>query len=356
MGQEPGKARAQAGRYVALDGLRGIAALAVALLHLEPALSPGGYLAVDFFFALSGFVLMRGYGARFRSGMTTLAFMKARIVRLYPLFAVGIVVGLLFALQGLIRQSDNHLSLAAITAALALNLLMLPAFGSALYPLNYPAWSLLMELLANIALAAVLWRLGRVALLAVAVVSAGLLAWLGQAAGSLDGGGEWVQFPIALTRTAWAFSIGTVLATRASSEVRPVSIGALAGFAFLAAVVLFPATGIRSIYDLAAALVGLPALVWFGSRLEPPHWCVGPAAFLGEVSYAVYAINMPMAHVFQYLGRHLGEPLIVLAPVYIATVLGLARGLVTFIDIPVRRMLRRWVECAPCQTLREGAA
>ena len=72
--------------FVTLDGLRGIAALAVVTRHAPYFRNPffESYLAVDFFFVLSGFVLAHAYGQRLRGNLSILDFVKIRIVRLYP--------------------------------------------------------------------------------------------------------------------------------------------------------------------------------------------------------------------------------------------------------------------------------
>jgi len=77
-------------RYEALDGLRGVAAVAVMLYHIggwtgRPWLAAHGYLAVDFFFCLSGFVLAHAYGRR---EIGWLGYMRARLIRLWPLIAI----------------------------------------------------------------------------------------------------------------------------------------------------------------------------------------------------------------------------------------------------------------------------
>ena len=101
MQQNKESARAiQHGRFGALDGLRGVAAVIVVLHHLgNERLGPFnptfGYIAVDLFFALSGFVIALNYDHRFAGGMTVKEFMLKRVLRLYPLYAAGLLLSLL---------------------------------------------------------------------------------------------------------------------------------------------------------------------------------------------------------------------------------------------------------------------
>ena len=84
-------------RRLVLDGMRGVAALAVVALHLKDSLGisapPASYLAVDLFFMLSGFVLAQAYGARLAGPLSPWGFIRLRLIRLYPLYLAGLVVG-----------------------------------------------------------------------------------------------------------------------------------------------------------------------------------------------------------------------------------------------------------------------
>src|SRR5262245_14845562 len=87
---------AQGSRLETLDAMRGVAAIVVVTFHLGsllPGATTEGYLAVDFFFALSGYVLARTYDARLEHGMESLDFIRRRIIRLYPLYLIGFSLG-----------------------------------------------------------------------------------------------------------------------------------------------------------------------------------------------------------------------------------------------------------------------
>ena len=86
--------------YVELDGLRGVAAVAVMLMHLHALFGAGGelldrhaYLAVDFFMLLSGFVIAFAYEQRLRKPAARRGFLIDRVIRLYPLLILGAVTG-----------------------------------------------------------------------------------------------------------------------------------------------------------------------------------------------------------------------------------------------------------------------
>jgi peptidoglycan/LPS O-acetylase OafA/YrhL len=156
------------GHYVILDGLRGVAALMVVIFHLFEAYAGGnpqkqiinhGYLAVDFFFLLSGFVIAYAYDDRWAAGMNQWGFYKRRLVRLQPMIIMGSLIGAaLVAFQHFsIFPKLEAASAWQIVAVMLLGCVMIPLTPSAeirgwteIYPLNGPAWSLFYEYVANI--------------------------------------------------------------------------------------------------------------------------------------------------------------------------------------------------------------
>jgi peptidoglycan/LPS O-acetylase OafA/YrhL len=157
--------------FVTLDGLRGVAAFAVLVRHtLTYNLLFESYLAVDFFFVLSGFVLEHAYGKRLRGEMSPAAFMKVRLIRLYPLYALALALSTVPTLTQYLHGNPPAPGV-AIDYAAAILFLPTPASPS-LFPLVGPSWSLFFELVANGAFAIFWRRLGNRVLMAVVFGSA----------------------------------------------------------------------------------------------------------------------------------------------------------------------------------------
>ena len=336
------EARAGAARYVTLDGMRGIAAIAVALFHFDIYLMPHGYVAVDFFFVLSGFVLYRSYLPRFREGLPVGRFMLQRLARLYPLFLLGLMLGFAVALQQIAVADHKAPSPSELTAAMLFNGLMLPSPASLpYYPLNVPSWSLFFEIVANLALIVLIFRLPRAALAAICVVAAIGMVPIILENGSGNIGALWGEHGIAFMRTAFSFTLGVIIAMlpdrhglRAPSWLGLVCI--------LAIGVLLAMPVPRdwfAAYDLAIILFFSPVLVYIGSRVEPVRMAVPAAAFVGEVSYALYAVHWSFIEPMRAAVRYVGLTPIPAATLFLAIMLVAAGAAVRWYDLPLRRRL-----------------
>lgn len=326
-------------RYVTLDAMRGIAAICVALFHFDIWAMPHGYLAVDFFFVLSGFVLARTYAPRFEAGLGFGRFMAKRIVRLYPLFLLGtLLAGFVFAWRAEVGAANPMAPEPALWTFL-LGLAMLPSpLEVPLFPLNVPSWSLFFEILANALLALLLLKLPRWALaLLILACGAGLMPIL-LAHGSGNIGALWSEIGVASLRTVYSFGFGVLIAGFARApDWRSSWMGLLALAAILIMLAL-PRTGYAE-YDIAMILIGSPLLLWAGSRLHLPTPFQIPACFIGEVSYALYAVHWPMIEPMRDLRDSLAVPPVVADPVFIAAMLVLAWMAVRWFDMPLRRRL-----------------
>lgn len=329
------------GRYGTLDGMRGIAALAVALFHYNISQARHGYVAVDFFFALSGFVLCRAYLDRWRAGLSSWSFMKQRAIRLYPLFLVGLVVTTLSALSNHYTGRGEIIPYAKIAASLPFNLLMLPSpVTFTLFPTNVPAWSLFFELVANVALVLVLFRLPRLGLLALCLAAAGWYApvVLENEGGNL--GAVWRQLDTSMVRTTFGFTAGVLIARLPQPTARPAGWLGLACLTAIAAMLLADPAVPMAWYDLACTLLLAPLLVWIGARCEPPRLLAPAAWFLGEVSYGVYAVHWGLMQPLRWFKDDLGYDPVLMAAVFLACCVALAWLCTRWIDAPMRAWLR----------------
>jgi peptidoglycan/LPS O-acetylase OafA/YrhL len=152
-------------RFDLLDGLRGIAAIAVMVYHFTQHNGlhwlGGAWVAVDLFFILSGFVIAHSYGAKLLNGMPFSRFLLVRLIRLGPLYFLGLSIGLIAAMLSLRAGEFGDITTMQLGTAATLGAVWLPypnnlawPFGNdtisgPIFPLNDPAWSLFFEAFVN---------------------------------------------------------------------------------------------------------------------------------------------------------------------------------------------------------------
>ncbi|MBV1686667.1 acyltransferase [Novosphingobium sp. G106] len=302
------KSDAASSRLPLLDGLRGIAAILV-MLHHEPTyfgyegLFPRAYLAVDFFFMLSGFVLTLSYEERLRTSSAS-GFLIFRICRLWPLLAVGIVMG---AVQQFIWE-PNHTSM--VLAITAFSLLFLPVFAGncGLYQLNGPQWSVTFELIANFVHAKFLSRLSDAQLLGFVGGSAVMLVLVGQKFGNLaigDTVGNWWG---GFFRVGFGYGLGVFFARRFGRSQPGTPLLWFWGLAIVPMIlILLPVVPLpRAAGDCLAVLVLLPMAFWLAIRAQVGERFAGPLLLLGSISYPLYAIHVPVLAASRALAH--GQP------------------------------------------------
>lgn len=337
-----------------LDGLRGIAAIAVVFYHFGDYVRPirigSPYLAVDLFFALSGFVLALAYRRRLEGGMGVGRFMLVRLVRLYPIYLVGLLIGIAPAIGALLVGGARNWTWGTVGLAGGAGLFFLPAppfpgRPPALYPLNAPAWTLFFELVANLVFAVVLRRGYGRAVPAIALLSAPVVAAAILVSGTVDGGWLWPEFWLGVARVLFSFFLG-VLACRALERGSLPAIRCPAwSLPVLLAVLLWfaPPAAWRAAYDLACVFVAMPALLWLAICNEPRR-AARPLALLGLVSYPLYAIHVPVETlVLTAADRLLHGRVTAFAPlsglVAVAALFVAAWGLAVRVDPAARRWL-----------------
>lgn len=350
-------------RLPILDGLRGVAALIVVAYHIfdSDAVNPvnHGYLAVDFFFMLSGYVMGYAYDDRWGT-MSIGSFFKRRLIRLHPMVIIGSILGALFFYFGACglfplvdRTSFGMLLFSTVMGALLIpstKSLDVRGVGEA-YPLNGPAWSLFFEYIANIAYAFGLRRLGGRALGILSAVLAILLAYVivTNAAGTVAYGwmftGEHVWK--GMVRMLFPFVTGLFL-FRLGKTIRMKHAMILTSLLLL---ITLPMQRIgpdampwvNGIYEWLIIVVLMPLIVLIGAGSQPvTRFGEKACDFLGELSYPLYLAHYPIHYVFYaWLSNHkptweAKTPVAI--GVYVASLV-LGYVVMRFVDKPIRRRL-----------------
>lgn len=335
-----------------LDGLRGTAALLVVVFHLlegyftQYADNPlrHGYLAVDFFFLLSGFVVGYAYDDRWPK-MRVGDFLRLRLIRLHPLVLLGVVLGALGYWLDPFVGAAQRVSGLRLTLALGLGALLLPApplpnRANETHPLNAPCWSLLQEYLANLVYALVGPRLGHRALTGVVLLSAVALTATAIGHGHLHGGWGWDTVWMAPVRVAFPFFAGLLLFRSGWRLHVPGAYGWLS----LGLLVLFAAPAFQpaGYYDAFCVIVFFPLIVAAGAGAHAAGRLAALCRFLGRISYPLYLIHFPFIHIYTHWVNVTHPRLRVAAPVMVilaAFFVGLAWAALRFYDEPVRAWL-----------------
>lgn len=338
--------RVKGQHFVALDGLRGVAALAVVIYHRRWLGPHGhafdhGFLAVSFFFILSGFVIDHAYRDRLAEGMTLRRFLIFRAIRLYPLIAMGALLGAAILLL-LTRSVPGEYS--PILVALPFTALALPAPKGLLsepFRLNPPTWSLFNELIANVVFAFVLHRLGVRALTFVAALAGAAFITMALQLGTINSGYRYGEIANGLIVTAAPFTIGMLL-----NRIRS-RLAGLPAIPFWLAALLLTATfmvpdlppSLEAPYQLALALLFYPALILATQASEPTAKWVPIAAASGYISFPVYALHYPLLGLFDRAMAKLGGPaeLWLCLMLLGCTIAACAAG--KYMEEPVRRWL-----------------
>ncbi|WP_297623939.1 acyltransferase [uncultured Rikenella sp.] len=355
--------------YEILDGLRGVAALIVVAFHLFEiyAVDPlyvvpfinHGYLAVDFFFVLSGFVIGYAYDDRW-GRMTLWDFCKRRVIRLQPMVVVGAVIGGLcfYFGAGKMFPQIGEVPVWQMLLVMLAGCLLIPTTAAIrqpwheMFPLNGPAWSLFFEYIGNLLYAAVVRRFSK-RVLVVFVAAAGVaLLWMavGSSDGSVLGGHELTgrQFGIGMVRLLYPF-FGGLLLFRLGRRIR-IPGGFWLCSLVLAAILFFPRLGgeqrlwLNGLYESISILFLFPLIVLAGAG-SPIRGkvSVGICKFLGEISFPLYIIHYPFVYLFMaYVKEHdwgWQESWPLMIAVGVGCVV-LAYGFLKLFDEPVRAWLR----------------
>lgn len=354
-------------RYLSgLTPLRGIAAWWVVIFHYEATfglllplrssmLLRNGYLMVDLFFMLSGFVMQHSYGAQFREGLqrqALLRFAQARFARIYPLHLATLLVLVVWQAAQWLRSPELAFQGDFLPAGIPGNLLLVQALGVySRLTWNYPAWSISAEWYVYGVFPVLAWGFARLPLrwrllLAGAAVLAGYVLLAGQhPEGVLD-----LSYRLGFWRALAGFGAGMLIYAGYAAGLgagwlrRDWSLGAAAGSLLVLLHLDVPD---------AAVMPGFAWLVWSAAANEGRlgRWLGGRGwQWLGDLSYSVYMWQYPWALALMGLG------LLEFAPPDLAAgtadgswpgLLGFAGGLLLLSQLSYRYLelpLRNWLK------------
>lgn len=373
--------------YNLLDGLRGAAALMVIWYHVFEgyAFAEGmnsveggglinvfnhGYLAVDFFFILSGFVISYAYDDRWNidgnNRLTLGKFFKRRLIRLHPMLVMGAVIGAVcFLIQGGVKWDGSSTALSWVMVALLLSILFVPAYPGAAYDvrgngemfsLNGPSWSLFFEYIGNICYALFIRKMSDNALKVWVFISGMLLALYAimNVSGYESIGVGWtldaVNFFGGFLRMIFPFSLGMLIAR----NFKPVRIKGIFWISIVALFALFSVpffaswngVCINGVYEMLCVMVAFPAIVWLAaSGTTTDSVSSRVCNFLGDISYPVYIVHYPIMYLFySWLIEKqiytLSESWLIVIGVFVLNIT-LAYVCLKLYDEPVRRWLAK---------------
>lgn len=342
-----------------LDGLRGVAAVSVVIFHFMEIAQPNyeknfighAFLAVDFFFCLSGFVIAYAYdNSRLKElGFTT--FLKLRLIRLHPLVIIGSVIGLLSWLFDpfsnlYAKYGDINAFLMFITSCFMIPYPIIRERYFNLFHLNAPSWSLFWEYIANIIYALVLVKLRNKILWVLLVIGAVLITYETSKSGNISNGWGGDNISAGAIRVFYSFLAG-MLVYRLGWIIKS-RLGFVAVSVLTLAVFLFPFSNKWNfVSEPIIVILYLPLLVALGAgaTLRPAFRKI--CKFSGELSYPLYMVHYPFIWIFfSYLEKY--KPTMdqkaMIIPVCTVLLIMFAWLILKFIDEPIRKYLKTRME------------
>lgn len=363
--------------YALLDGLRSVAALLVVWYHVfegfqfagnKPVIDfiNHGYLAVDFFFILSGFVVGYAYDSRWGKTLTLGGFFRRRLIRLQPMVIMGAVIGAAsFLISGMERWDGTHATLWLTFLAFVCGCLMLPALpgiprevrgNGEMFPLNGPCWSLFFEYIGNIVYALLIRRLSTRLLAVLSFALCCALTWFAvtdqSGYGSIGVGWTVDRTNIlgGMLRMLCPFTMG-ILMSRLFKPLRQARGAFWTSAALLLIIFHVPyiysdgALSLNGVFEAACIIAVFPLVVWYAASgkttdIASTRIC----RFLGDISYPLYIVHYPLMYAFyMWLIKTRQYTLYETWPAALAVVTAsiiLAWLCLKLYDMPVRKWLR----------------
>ncbi|MVM34114.1 acyltransferase family protein [Spirosoma sp. HMF4905] len=337
-----------------LDGLRGVAAIAVVIFHFMELIAPDykdnfiahAYLAVDFFFCLSGFVIAYAYDHKLQT-IGILSFLKLRLIRLHPLVIIGSVIGLIAFIfdpfSNLHQVYADKIVIMFVASCLMIPYPLVRERYFNLFHLNPPTWSLFWEYVANLLYALVLVKLRPKPLWIVTAIAAMLLIWEARQANYLGVGFGGDTFWGGGIRALYPFLAGMIVYR--SQWIIKSRLGFIPVSLLLLLTFFVPFSKSTAWFvDLGIVLIYFPFLIALGAGTRPGAAMAKICRFSGEISYPLYMVHYPFIWlVLSYMEVKkppIGQlTMITLMGVFL--LICFAYVVMRFLDIPIRNYLKR---------------
>jgi peptidoglycan/LPS O-acetylase OafA/YrhL len=325
-----------AGAHAVPDGMAAIVSLAFPI-------------SASFFFFLSGYVLSFVYLHNVQI-LDKSNFFAARFARLYPLYFVILLLDTPELLVPEIQRYGMKIGLAKTAEIFAANVAMLQVWkGSRLLRINLPSWSLCVEAFFYVCfplLGVLLWKLrgARLWMTALALYAGGqVLVW---------GMRPHLHLETVLTLPPLhlsTFALGILLARwqtlqqqrRDKTQVRVWQVNtvlALSAGGLFGSVLLVPLFGVPAPYNNGLLAPIFAGFVWALSVIPTPlsRWLCGRwLVALGNASYALYLVHMPILSLF----IHFQWVTLAFYPVYLALCVGVSLMSFRYFETPARLWL-----------------
>lgn len=356
--------------YPILDGLRGVAALMVVAFHIFEAHATShldqiinhGYLAVDFFFLLSGFVIGYAYDDRWDT-MTIGYFFKRRLIRLQPMVIMGMIIGaLLFYFQdsSALWPTIHEVPVWKMLLVMLVGFTLIPVPPSLdirgwveMHPLNGPGWSLFYEYIANIMYALFVRKFSKTALSILVFLAGCALIHLAVTSPKGDIVGGWSlepeQIHIGFARMMYPFFAGLLLfRTGKLIHVK----NAFFWSSLLVIIVLaMPRIGgnenlwLNGLYESGVVILFFPLIIFLASSGEITNkFSSRLCKFFGDISYPIYITHYPIIYIYTAWAVDGKIPMSKAFPISILTFLSciaLAHACLKLYDVPVRQWINK---------------
>ncbi|MDQ0108443.1 peptidoglycan/LPS O-acetylase OafA/YrhL [Chitinophaga terrae (ex Kim and Jung 2007)] len=340
--------------FQVLDGLRGVAALVVVVFHFMEVVYTDpvtnvlghGFLAVDFFFCLSGFVIVYAYDNRMKQ-LGIAAFFKSRITRLHPLVVLGSALGLAGFLFDPFSAGIGDYSAGRIALLFLASVLMIPFPVMAdryynLFGLNAPSWSLFWEYVANLLYGLLLWKANRRVLAGLLLAATGAIAFVAYTKGNVVGGWSKESFWDGAARVSFSFLAGMLLFRYNIIIKNKLGFAGLA--VLLLAALLMPYFKYNWLAELLVVVIYFPLLVALGAGTQVSGVMEKICSFSGKLSYPLYMTHYMVIWSFaNYYNKYKpgGAELSVIITGGVIVLVIFAYLAMVLYDTPVRRYLSR---------------